>query len=80
MKFFLVITFLFVTPIPPDSTNAIKVMSLDGEPLFFEVIQDCFDHANNHYGALHQLIGDVYPGSKGIITEISCIPVKELDT
>ena len=55
-------------------------MSLDGEPLFFEVVQDCFDHANNHYGALHQLIGDVYPGSKGIITEISCIPVKELDT
>tara|TARA_R100000664_G_scaffold585_2_gene1777 strand:+ start:1044 stop:1286 length:243 start_codon:yes stop_codon:yes gene_type:complete len=80
MKFFLVITFLFVTPVPPDSTNAIKVMSLNGKPLFFNEMQECFEHATNNYGALHDLIDFVYPGSKGIITQVSCIPVKEINT
>tara|TARA_Y100000114_G_C11726814_1_gene311427 strand:- start:318 stop:560 length:243 start_codon:yes stop_codon:yes gene_type:complete len=80
MKFFLVITFLFTTPVPPDSTNAIKVGTLNGKPLFFNEMQECFEHATNHYGALHDLIDFVYPGSKGIITQVSCIPVKEINT
>lgn len=80
MKFFLVFTFLFLTPEPLNATNAIRVVSHDGDPLYFKDVKDCFDHAEKNFYALHNLIGVVYPGSAGVITNIICHPRKGLDT
>ena len=80
MKYFLIFTFLFLTPEPPDATDAIHVTSLHGEPLSFDRLEDCFNHAQNNFVALHDLIGVVYPGSTGVITNIICHPREGLDT
>jgi hypothetical protein len=43
-------------------------------------VEDCFNHAEKNLYALHDLIGVVYPGSAGVITNIICHPQKGLDT
>ena len=80
MKFFLVFNFLFLTPEPVNDTKAIRVVSHYGNHLYFKDVEDCFDHAEKNLYALHDLIGVVYPGSAGVITNIICHPRKGLDT
>jgi hypothetical protein len=80
MKFFLAFTFLFLTPVPPEATNAIRVTSLYDKPLLFDGVNDCFKHARDNIDELHKLIGVIYPGSQGVVTRIICHPHKGINT
>ena len=80
MKFFLVVMFVWISPPPDGATNAIRISEKDGNPLYFENREDCFNHASQNFLELHTVIPTVYDGAKGIITDIICMSEEGITT